>query len=57
MREDKSQGFCICMECNERKAHVKGHPCREEKCPVCGKRMLREGGYHHQLLRKKRSME
>ncbi len=40
---------CICVHCDTRIPHVKGKPCRENKCPQCGKIMLRQGGYHHQL--------
>ncbi len=46
---------CICVHCDTRIPHAKGKPCRENKCPQCGKKMLRQGGYHHQLylLKKK----
>jgi len=53
MEENKYNGFCICIHCNTRIPHVKGTPCRENKCPSCGKRMLREGEYHHQLYKLK----
>ena len=48
-------GYCICPKCNERLIHQRGQPCQEKECPKCGHRMMREGSYHHQLLRKKRS--
>jgi len=33
--------------------HERGIPCRENKCPNCGKIMFKEGSYHHQLYLKK----
>ena len=48
-------GYCICPKCDEGVAHHRGRPCQEEECPKCGRRMMREGSYHHQLLVKKRS--
>jgi hypothetical protein len=30
--------------------HIKGQPCREQVCPKCGVKMLREGSKHHQEL-------
>ena len=47
--EIKEKGFCICMHCNTRVLHQKMRPCREESCPQCGRAMLKEGSYHHQL--------
>jgi len=46
-------GYCICVHCNTRIPHPKGKPCREIECPQCGKKMLREGSYHHQLYLQK----
>jgi hypothetical protein len=43
-------GFCVCPKCGEKIPHLPGNTCREEKCPKCGTRMVREGGYHHQLI-------
>lgn len=45
--------YCICPECGERILHVKGEPCRSQPCPKCGKKMYREGSYHHQQWLKK----
>ena len=55
-RHDMGEGgFCICPKCGERIEHQRSIPCQEERCPECGARMLREGSYHHELLRKKRA--
>jgi uncharacterized protein len=42
-------GYCICVDCNTRMPHIKEKPCKENECPKCGKKMMREGSYHHQL--------
>jgi hypothetical protein len=47
-------GNCICVHCNIVIPHVKGKPCRENDCPKCGKKMMREGSYHHQLYLQKK---
>lgn len=47
-------GFCICPKCKERTPHKRGIPCQDERCPACGAKMLREGSYHDELLKKKR---
>lgn len=52
--EENCNGFCVCVYCGTKIPHVKGEPCREVKCPQCGKIMLREGFYHHQLYLKKK---
>ncbi|GET25895.1 ferredoxin [Prolixibacter sp. NT017] len=46
-------GYCICVKCDLRLEHKKGMPCREVKCPKCGRTMLKEGSYHHQLYQQK----
>jgi hypothetical protein len=40
-------GMCICVHCGQRQPHRPGSPCRDERCPQCGKAMLREGAAHH----------
>ena len=55
-RHDMGEGgFCLCPKCGERIEHKQGIPCQEERCPECGTKMLREGSYHNELLRKKRA--
>lgn len=56
MKEDLLDipGFCICPFCDMRIRHEPGRPCREDRCPSCGKKMVREGSYHHQLIIKKK---
>jgi predicted DNA-binding protein (UPF0251 family) len=46
--------YCICVHCNVRTPHVKGKPCNENVCPQCGKKIMREGSYHHQLYQQKK---
>jgi hypothetical protein len=43
-------GWCVCVACGHRQPHNAGVPCREERCPKCGKAMLREGSAHHQAF-------
>jgi len=50
-----SAGNCICPKCGHKTSHRRSVPCQEEKCPECGSKMLREGSYHHDLLKKKMS--
>jgi len=49
----KAGEYCICVKCNTRMPHRRGVPCRDNKCPNCGRTMFREGGYHHQLFLEK----
>lgn len=51
---ENSPGFCICLHCNDKVPHRPGIPCRESKCPRCGRKMVRENSYHHQLYLKKK---
>lgn len=46
-------GCCICPRCNIKIEHQPGIPCRQNLCPQCGKKMIRENSYHHQLYLKK----
>jgi len=46
-------GHCICPKCDETIAHRDGTPCRDERCPECGAKMLREGSHHHELFLQK----
>ena len=50
-----SGGYCVCVKCGARVPHRSGKPCLEERCPNCGKALVREGGDHHRaaLERKK----
>jgi predicted DNA-binding protein (UPF0251 family) len=41
--------YCICIHCDTRIPHAAGIPCRSNVCPNCGKKMMREGSYHHKL--------
>ena len=46
-------GHCICLKCGYRVPKERGVPCQELKCPNCGVRLVREGGYHHNLFLEK----
>ncbi len=48
-------GYCFCPKCEFRKPHHPGVPCREERCPKCGTRLIREGSEHHRLIEKKKN--
>jgi predicted amidophosphoribosyltransferase len=50
-----SGGRCVCPKCGQAIAHRSGIPCREERCPACGAKMLREGSYHHRLFEQKQA--
>jgi hypothetical protein len=47
-------GFCVCPKCGMKTQHRAGIPCRDEKCPNCGVKMVREGSYHHLLIKEKK---
>lgn len=47
-------GNCICVHCGTLIPHIQGKPCKERDCPNCGKKMMREGSYHHQLYIQKK---
>lgn len=47
------RGFCICPKCGYKRFHEPGISCREEKCSQCGIKMVREGSYHHKLIKQK----
>jgi uncharacterized protein len=53
-QHEDGAGFCICLHCNTKIPHQPGIPCRESACPHCGKKMIRENSYHHQLYLKKK---
>jgi uncharacterized protein len=55
--EEETSGFCICLNCNTKLPHQPGIPCRERKCPNCGKIMIRENSYHHQIYLKKKGIK
>jgi hypothetical protein len=48
------EGFCVCPKCGVKILHRVGIPCREEKCPNCEVKMVREGSYHHLLIEEKK---
>ena len=45
LHEMGAGGFCICPNCETWLPHGEGVPCQEERCPKCGAKMLRDGGY------------
>lgn len=52
------QGYCVCVKCGRRFPHRRGIRCTEERCPVCGSALLREGSSHHKAaLAKKKQKE
>lgn len=55
LNEKEDNGTCICLHCDIKAPHEKGRPCNNQKCPQCGKSMIREGSYHHQLYLKNAS--
>lgn len=53
MEGHRHTGYCICVNCDERFPHRLGIPCRESRCPNCGKKLMRENSYHHQAYLEK----
>jgi hypothetical protein len=47
-------GDCICLGCGARVCHRAGVRCIEERCPHCGKAMVREGSVPHMAYLAKR---
>jgi NAD-dependent SIR2 family protein deacetylase len=52
-----ARGTCICVGCGHREPHRPGSPCREQRCPQCGKAMLREGSVHHAAYLEKKAKQ
>lgn len=52
-----SGGNCVCPHCGAKVAHTSGVPCRKERCPDCGKAMVRENSYHHELINEKKAQK
>jgi len=50
-------GNCICPKCNKIIAHPRGVPCQELTCADCGAKLMREGSYHHQLLKQRQEKQ
>lgn len=51
-------GDCVCLGCGATKPHEPGVPCTKERCPKCGRAMVREGSEHHlAYLRKQRQKQ
>ena len=50
-----SSGNCVCLKCGYVAPKERGVPCQEIKCPNCGVRLVREGGYHHNLSLQKKN--
>ncbi len=48
-----SSGNCVCLVCGSVTVHRSGMPCKNERCPKCGKAMVRENSEHHLLYLKK----
>ncbi|NLH38839.1 MAG: ferredoxin [Elusimicrobia bacterium] len=45
-----SAGFCVCYKCGYRENHRQGERCRDKICPHCGIALVREGGYHYNII-------
>ena len=46
-------GYCVCPKCSEKTTHRDGVPCQDERCSICGAKLLREGSHHHKLFQQK----
>ena len=51
---EECNGNCICVHCNIQITKTDGKPCRQNECPECGKKLMKEGSYHHQLYLSKK---
>ncbi len=51
----RAGGSCICPKCGGKVPHRPGMPCKDERCPTCGVRMMREGSPCHGRLQEKRA--
>lgn len=54
IKKEEYSGYCICLHCGAKLPHAEGVPCRENDCPDCGIKMVREGSYHHKLYLSKK---
>jgi len=46
--------YCVCVHCGTRIEHTPGVRCIQERCPECGRAMLREGSAHYEAYMKRR---
>lgn len=53
MPYNECDGNCICVYCQIRVIHEQKTPCCEHNCRQCGRPLIREGSYHHQLYLEK----
>ncbi|MBN1551784.1 ferredoxin [bacterium] len=47
-------GYCLCPKCDYRIPHQQGNPCQKMRCPECNAKLVREGSYHHKLIKMKK---
>ena len=43
---NRCNDLCICLACGTEQSHRFGHPCQDEICPQCGKKMVRKETPH-----------